>query len=347
VDAIASLRASLAAGTKPVYILQGLEQLFVDQAERAILEAAVDDPRDSMSVTRLDLAEAKTGGKDIVGACRALGLFATRIAVVVRAAQLLDKKTEARDEVVRYLESPVAACTLILRTTVLGSKSGGVDPKSAALDGRTALVKRAKKHGEVLTFKELYPRQAAAWVADRIRGLGHPLERGAAEALVELAGCSLLALANTVDQLSLFVGPRAPIRLEDIETCLAATRGHTVFELVDAVGQRRPADALRHLEAMLSQREPPLRILASLIGHFRNLWQVRLVRARTRSLDEAKQALPMHPFVVQKLWAQAPRFDDRFLRHAYERLYATDLALKSSPLRGQVVLERLVLELAA
>ena len=83
---LTSLAKRLASeGPARVSLVQGEERLLVDEALRQILAAAVDDPTDAMAVTRIDMAESGNGAKEILAACRSLGLFATRQAVVVRA----------------------------------------------------------------------------------------------------------------------------------------------------------------------------------------------------------------------------------------------------------------------
>lgn len=326
------LARTLAQGRpKPVYLLQGSEQLLLDEAELMILRAAVGDPHDAMAVSRVDLADAKVGAREVVAACRAIGLFVSKIAVVARSVDVVDKKTSERDELARYVDAPVGACTLILKAT--------------KLDGKSALVKRVKKHGAVLSFDELKPYQAVGWVADRVRGLGHRSDRQTAQLIVELVGPNLLRLRNTLEQLSLYVGANAPITNQDVEACLAATRSHDVFELVDAVAEQRAGSALRHLQAMLGHREQPLKILAMLSRHFRILWQLKELRERGASLDDATKHVGVHPFTAKKTWPQTQKFHDRVLRQVFERLYETDLALKSSPIQDALLMERLVLDL--
>ena len=329
-----SLQTALAkSGPAPVYILQGDERLLVDEAERLILAAAVADPTDVMAVNRIDLAESKTNARDVVAACRSIGLFVSRIAVVVRGAEVLDKRAADRKELANYVQQPVTACTLILKA----------NPK---LDGKSALVKRAKKTGQVLTYKGLRERDAVRWLSDRAREEGHRIDHGSAALVVELVGTNLLTLRNTLNQLSLYVGVGQPIRSDDIENLLASTRAHSIFELVDAVGERRTADALAHLGAMLAHREPPLRIMAMLTRHFRFLWQIGMLKARGATVDQATTHLGIHPFQGKKMWRQADKFRPVALRRAYERLYATDLALKSSNISGALRMERLILDLA-
>lgn len=314
-----------------MYLVMGAERLLVDEAVAVILGAAVDDPHDRMAVTRVDLAESGTSARDVLGACRSLGLFASRQAVLVRGAEVLEKREADRDELVRYVEDPNPTTTLVLVAT--------------KVNGTLAVVKRIRKHGAVLNFQAMKPWQVPDWITAEARRVGHRVSAATGRLIGDLAGSDLGKLRLVVEQLSLFVGPGRPIEREHVEELLSATRAHSVFELVDAVGDRQTTAALQHLHAMLSHREPPLRILAMLIRHFRLLWQVAEARHHGVPLEEVGQRLSLHGFVAKKLWGQCSKFDAVTLRRAYDSLYRTDLRLKSTGLDDHLVMERLVLDL--
>ncbi len=330
-----ALDKALATGRpKPVWLIQGEELWTVEEATRRVLRASVDDAGDAMAVTRVDLAEGKRGAREIVGACRAIGLFTPRIAVVVRAAELVDKKAEDREELARYVGNPAAGATLILKA-------------SGTLDGRTSLMKGLKKHGEVLTYDLLKPAQAITWFGRRLQGLGHRHDPDVPRVVVELAGPNLMQLQQIADQLSLFAGTGQPVRLADVEALLASTREHTVFELIDAVTASDTRALLRHLHAMLEQRERPLGILTMVTRHFRMLTEAAdVVKAGGRAGD-VQAALKCHPFVAEKLARQAGQFSTELLRRGFERFAAADLQLKAARVDPNVRIEQLLVELAA
>ncbi len=318
-------------GLRPIYLVQGEERLLVDQAARRIVRAAVDDPTDAMAVTRVDLTQKGLGAREVIDACRAIGLFTHRQAVLVRAAEALDKSPSERDLLADYALAPDPATTLILKAT--------------KLDGRSSLAVRIRKRGRILKFDALRQWQAPAWLVAQARDLGHALDQATAHLVADLVGASLMELRLVLEQLSLYVGPGKPIRREDVEALLSSTRAHSVFELVDAVGERRTADALRHLSSMLDRREPALRILSMLARHLRMLWQTVEARERGAGPSDVQGQLGVHSFVAKKLCAQAPRFDGPALHRAWEAVFRTELRLKSTGLDDALVLERLVLDL--
>ena len=318
-------------GVQPVYLVQGSERLLVDEAVHGILDAAIGADHDSMALTRLDLAESGCDSRVILGHCQSLGLFTNQTAVVLRAAELLDKKTADRDALAAYALNPNRKAVLIL--------------VAEKLKASTKLVKHLKKTGCLFTFDRLKSREVPRWIEQEAGRLGHRIGIDAAHLVADLVGNDLLQLKLVIDLLSLYVGPNQAIDLSTVETCLCATRNHSVFELVDSVGEGRRAAALGHLHAMLEHREPPLRILAMLNRHFRLLWLVSAHKLSGASMDATARELKIHPFQAKKFWAQTERFHANHLKRAYERLFEADRQLKSSVFDPQLVMERLVMGL--
>ncbi len=330
-DPKALARLSKSGERRPVWLVQGAERLMVDEAVRQVLASAVDDPADTMAVTRIDLTESGRDARAVLGACRSINLFGGRTAVLVRGADQLDKDAEGRDQVAEYVARPNPHCTLIL--------------VADKLLGTTKLYKELKRSGEILAFDPLKDREVPGWLMDEARRQGHRMDSGTARLVADLTGTDLQQLRLVVDQLSLYVGPGQPITEDAVEAVLAATRAHGIFELMDAVGERRTAQALAHVHSMLEHRQPALMILGMLTRHVRMLWQIAAARAAGHDLDAATRLLKVHPFQAKKLWAQSTKFQRATLRAAYERLYESDLRLKSSGVDDAIVMERLVMDL--
>ena len=105
-----------------------------------------------------------------------------------------------------------------------------------------------------------------------------------------------------------------------------------VWELTDAIGEGRGADALALLARLARGGAAPPLVLGALASHFR-----RLVRLRSGG------SLGVPPFVRQKLESQARATARRVCVACLGAIHETDLALKGSgALPPQLALERLV-----
>jgi len=126
---------------------------------------------------------------------------------------------------------------------------------------------------------------------------------------------------------------------------VADTRQAIIFELTDAVGNRRLETALAALRRLMADGEPPQRILVMLARQVRLLWLAR--NAMDNGVPAAGLAthLDVHSFVAQKLAGQAGAYAPSVLRYAHQAVTRADRSLKRSRLDPRLVLEDLLLRI--
>jgi len=325
-DVVAEVRAGRVA---PVYYLCGKEQFLVQRALAAI-RAAVLDPRSAaFNLDTVDCKEGAHHAERILAAARTLPMMARRRLVLVKDADEL--KPEDLEALLPYLGGPAETTCLVF--------------VASNADLRRRFFLELRKMGGLAKFEPLYERQLPAWIEAEARGLGHDLEPGAAHLLCDVIGSDLAQLAQALEQLSLFVGPRQRLTVAAVEEVCAETRQHSVFDLANAVGQRDVRKALHQCRRMLQAREPAIRILFMLTRHFRQLWIARELASQRLDRDEVARRIGIPPFFVDGLVTQARSFDEPALARALEALYGADRALKSSHAGDEMVLERLVVGL--
>jgi DNA polymerase-3 subunit delta len=219
---------------------------------------------------------------------------------------------------------------------------GEADDASVLVVAASRADKRArwvKAFGDAVVVCEApkRARELAAFVQEEAGRQEVALERGVAEALAERVGPQLLLLRNEIAKLALLAGPGKPVSRAHVGVGTALSAEEPIWDLSDAIGEGRSADALRVLGRLLAAGEPPPVLLGALVSHFRRL-------ARTAAGGD----VPGPPFVRKKLASQARRYGGGRLRSALGALHETDLALKGAGgLRPELALERLVLALAA
>jgi DNA polymerase-3 subunit delta len=180
-------------------------------------------------------------------------------------------------------------------------------------------------------------RGVAAFVRAEAGRQGIALERGVAELLAERTGPQLLMLRQEIAKLGLLAGPAAPVTRAHVTAGTPHVADAPIWDLNDAIGEGRRADAIRVLARLLAAGSPPPIILGALISHFRRL-------LRTDQGGRVKGP----PFVREKLQSQACRYGTRRLRASLDAIHQTDLAIKGAgALRPGLALERLVIALAS
>ena len=90
------------------------------------------------------------------------------------------------------------------------------------------------KFARVIFCKPLEGRQLLTWVKAQVELKGKKIEKNAQTLLIENLGSSLKLLANSLDALSLYIGEKGTIEVEDVEKLVGPDLSTSAFELFDA-----------------------------------------------------------------------------------------------------------------
>ena len=167
------------------------------------------------------------------------------------------------------------------------------------------------------------------WIRGHVEAGGGRIAPQAVQRLATNVGSDLAALRNEIEKLLLYAGPEATITAEDVTRLSPYAAEANIFDLVDALGSRRPAQAAALFQRELNEGEDPFRLFAMFIRQFRLLIQTRsLLDAGERPGDVAK-LLKQHPRVAEKLVQQARGFSLAQLEQIYRRLLQIDVETKT------------------
>ncbi len=309
------------ADLKAAYLLTGSDRPKIERALHRLRERFGED-----SVERLSAREAS--GDDAVGACNALGLFATGGRLVLVEEVERWKAADAK-AVADYLAAPAPETVLAL----VGEEVKKDSP----------LAKACAKAGEVLVY-EVSKRELPRWVAEQFGRHGVKATSEACRALVELAGDNLQELSTEIDKLAVYAG-MDEIGVDEVELLVAARADVPPFVLTDAWGRRDVDAVLSACEALLERSTPRTREVHALVGrlaaHVRRVRACQQLDAEGVRARDAAGRLKMHPFAAEKAFGQARNYSPEELRTAVVLLADLDLALKGkSRLPAELELQR-------
>lgn len=327
-DPLAELKSR---GPRPVYLLEGEERVLVDEAVRAIRAATLEKASRDFNLDTFSGKDAPLAR--IVDAALTLPAFAKRRLVIVDHAEKLD--LEGADVLVRYLENPSPTTVLVF--------------VAEKLDARTKVYKTFTKHAAVLRYARPKPKEMPQLIRTRARAIGLEIVEPAIHALVEAVGADAGAAIQALEMLSLYVGPNSKeaVRVADVEALISETREESIFALCDFIGKQNKSAALEGIHAMLEvSREPPLRVLAMIARHYRNLARARSLLDAGVSKREIESAVGLPPFLVDNLLEQARRQPLSAFAQGLEAIAEVDQKLKGGPLDYTRAMEQLILGLA-
>ncbi len=306
----------------PVYLFSGQENFLKEELLRKLIS------KFSLGFNLDVLYGGESSGEDIVSRALTFPFGTSRRLVVVRSAeQLLDVD---RERILSYIENPSPDTLLILVAEV---KSGS-----------DRFFSKVAEVSVEIDFRTMYENEVVPWLVSRARALGKRLTPKAAYELKELAGRDLRLLANELEKLSIEVGERKEIKLEDVQTLAGGSRVNTTFELVDAIGRKRRNLALRILSSLIQQGKAAPEIIGLLAWQFRRLWRVKIYVEKGMQLHEIAKVLKIPGFHTRGLIAQAGKFSHEKLRESFTALLETDVKTKSGEAPA-IALELLIVRL--
>ncbi|MFP6621875.1 MAG: DNA polymerase III subunit delta [Myxococcota bacterium] len=319
------LSSEIAAGTiRPAYLLAGEEPLLRDDALATIQEAVLADGPSDFNLDRLT-GESATPAS-LRDAVAALPMLSPRRLVVLR-------DPEGRRGSAEELTDTIAEVV-----PELGGQAQTVFVVTAEkADRRLRWVKAFAEPAASVDCSPPKPgRTLTSFVRAEAKRQGLSLERGVAELLANRVGPQLLLLRQEIAKAALVAGSKK-ISLADAEISTGQVAEAPIWDLTDAIGEGRTADAIGLLSRILDAGAAPQLVLASLASHFRKL--VRLASGAR---------VPGPPFVVRKLESQVRRYSPTRLTACLEAIHEVDIQLKgASSMRPAMALERLVLGLAS
>lgn len=206
------------------------------------------------------------------------------------------------------------------------------------------LAEKDKKNANVKLFAPPDANELPDWVMDRVELKGGKIEFSAANDLALYLGADLRALDNEIEKLILYRDGEA-IRREDVQFMVAPAQEQKVFELVDALGQKRTQRALELLHEQLRQNANEFYLLSMITRQYRILLQVRDLMLRGLNADAIQKQLNLHPFVAKKMSEQSRNYSVEELEQIMFRLLDLDVSLKTSKLEPTLALDLLVVDL--
>ncbi|GER85694.1 MAG: DNA polymerase III subunit delta [Thermogemmatispora sp.] len=212
-----------------------------------------------------------------------------------------------------------------------------------ALEARHPLVEAARRYGQEI--KSMLPKGAALerWIEERAARLKVRITREAVTLLANFIGSQTRMLANELEKLATYVGEGGTIDVPHVRALSAQVQETRIFDLTDALAQRRQQQALDILHSLLSEGQPPLLLLGFMLSQVRTLLLVKELTQKGLRAAEIASTLGIAPFIAERAAQQVRQFSLAQLEFIYRQLAETDAALKRSRLSPEVAFDLLLM----
>ena len=156
------------------------------------------------------------------------------------------------------------------------------------------------------------------WVKNKFKDNEHDITPAVADLLIGTVGNDSWALVNEINKLSNYkIG--GSITEKDISLLVGRKEESSVFDLIDAVGNRDGAKAFETMYRLVNSGHDSHYLLSMFVYHFENLL----------SVSDGSTPKHLHPFVAKKATSQARKFSKEDLLSKFNHLAELDIASKN------------------
>lgn len=324
---------------KSIYLFYGEEEYVKQQALNQLVDALIDPQFRDLNYQVMDGSEV--GVDEIINACETLPFMSDRRLIVVKDSVFLTNRRNGSDNqnsvedgkrLGEYIKDiPPTTYVIFYVRNGIGSKSG--------------LYKSIKKIGSVVEFSRLEDIDVKRWVVREIGIHSKTITKPAIEQFVYLVGTNLEDVENELSKLMAFVHDCDVITEEHVQKIATPTLEHSIFQLVEAIGNRDVDTALILLDEMLDKGEAFYSIIPMIGRQIRLILLCKSYSEKGYLRNQIASTLKIHPYGVGKYISQGQNFTKEELEAAFLDCLKLDYSIKQGKIDGRLGLEMLILSM--
>ena len=315
---------------KSLYLFYGLEEYLKKYYINSIEEIIIDKNLRTLNKVVL---EDKVEVSKIIDNCETHPVFSERKLVVVKNAGLFKSggKKEEIEKLADYLKDvPPFTCLIFYETDI---------------DKRLRIYKTINKEGLAVEFPYQKPADLIKWVIKVVKTYKKEISMDTASILVERTGQEMTGILNEIEKLAAYTGERKVISIDDIKEVCNTSIKSRIFDLTGAIVAKDAAGTLKHMDDMITLREPIPMIIFMIARQFRQILEVKILIENGADLKEIASKLKVAPYIAGKIQKQSENFTTRWLNQTMQDIFECDLAIKTGKMKDKTALNLLIAKL--
>ncbi len=311
----------------PIYGLVGEEGLLISEGIDKIVDNALSGGTKDFNY---NLFYAKENSIDeVLNAVSTLPLMAKKRVVVLR--DIDQYPASSLDRFADYLKKPSDSTCLIIT--------------AKKIDQRTRFFKALQDNSMIISCGPLYENQIKFWTRSRAKSYGIEFTEDALNMFFEVAGNELGLIDNELKKISSYCESKKKIDTDDIELLVGKSRIYSIFNLINAIGEKRLERALLILKKMLNDGEPPLMILAMIARQFRLMVRAIEYQRDGLSAPEVSKKIGLFGNIFNAFREQLRNFTLDEILKKHKLFFHADSELKGGGCSPEIILNDLIFKL--
>lgn len=312
---------------KPLYLLYGEEAYLLRQYKYKLKNALISED-DSMNYHYFEGKDVNIG--EVIDLAETLPFFSDRRVIIIENSGLFKRGGE---QLAEYLKQPSETTFFILL--------------EKEIDKRSKLYKSVTAKGRAVEFKAQDEGILKRWILGILKKENKKITERDLQLLLEKTGTDMSNISKELEKLVCYCIDKEAIEGADIEAVCTRQINNQIFDMMNAIAEKKQKKAMELYYDLLTLKEPPMRILFLLARQFNLLLQVKELNNKgypTKIIGE-KVALP--GFIAGKYVSQAAKFSSNALRLAVNACVETEEAVKTGKINDVLSVELLLIKYSA
>ena len=320
-----SLNEDLKTGNfKQVYLLLGEENYLKKQYKDRLTKALISDG-DTMNYAYYEGKGIDV--KEIIDLSETMPFFSERRLIVIENSGFFKNATA---ELAEYMkEIPETTYFIFVETE---------------LDKRGKMFKAVKDKGRIVELARQDEKTLVRWIYGNVKKEGKQIAESTIYYLLSKCGTDMENLQKEMEKLFCYTLNNDVINMEDIDAICTTQITNEIFDMVNAVAEKKQKRALDRYYDLLALKEPAMRILYLLSRQFRLLMEVKEMAGEGYDKKTIASKAGLHPYAVGKYIEQSRSFSQEELRKILEECVDIEERVKTGRLGDVLAVELFIVK---
>lgn len=311
---------------KPVYLIYGDEDYLRKQYKERMKTALVGD--DSMNYSYYEGKGISV--KSLIDLGETLPFFAERRLIVVENSGFF---SSSQDELVDYLkEMPETTYFLFVEKDV---------------DKRNKLYKTVNTLGYAANMTAPDERTLMRWIAGLLKAEQRVMRETTMRYFLERIDTDMENIRRELEKLVFYTEGAEEITIEDIDAVTTVHTESQIYDMVKVISEKKQEKALKLYYELITQKEPPMKILYWITRQFNQLYQIKDLEGKGYPDHVIAERMGIRDFIVRKNKALCQAFSLAELRKAVQLCVEREEDVKTGRLNDKMAVELLIVRFSA
>lgn len=312
---------------KQIYLLYG-EEDYLRKQYKDRLRAALTDSEDTMNVHYFEGKDISSGA--VIDLAETMPFLAQRRVIIMENTGLFKSGGE---QLAEYLNEPSPTAYFVFA--------------EVETDKRSKLFKTVQEKGIAVEFPIQNEETLKKWIVGLVKKENKQISGVVLHYFLEKTGTDMENIRTELEKLFCYSMDKEEITKEDIDAICTQRVSNHIFDMINAIADKKQKVALDLYYDLLALKEPAMRILFLIARQFNMLMQVKELKKKgydNRTIGE-KMGLP--GFIAGKYVVQAQRFKTSDLKKALEDCVTAEEDVKTGKINDVMSVELLIVRYSA